>query len=167
MVKSGKKQANIARRFGISTARVRLVVLEIETETALLARRSIIREDFKRADNTDRKWNVVDILDSLDLIAVAKSSLTKHFQAKNTKLISLREFMDMAVPQPKCGSPLFEVPNIGKIAFCSVVNELTKLDMGTRCNAEWKARMKRINHYWKITGPFPYSDAWMARLRQK
>jgi len=78
--------------------------------------------------------------------------------------ISLREFMDMCVDAPVEGldfmmSPLLRVYGVGKIGFWNVVNSLTNLDMGSRCNQEWQKRLVKVKEKWGITGKTPYSSA--------
>jgi len=39
----------------------------------------------------------------------------------------------------------------------SVVNGLTGMDLGSRCNAEWQKRLVKVKQEHKVTGATPYS----------
>jgi hypothetical protein len=41
-------------------------------------------------------------------------------------------------------SPLLRVKGVGKKGFWSVVNGLTEMDLGRRCNEEWQKRLAKI-----------------------
>ncbi len=97
----------------------------------------------------DKLWPVGDLLDALGLIVVTSKRLADHFEKKRQDQISLRELMDMCLDAPVQGldfmmSPLLRVYGLGKKGFWSVVKELTDLDMGTRCNQEWQARLVKV-----------------------
>jgi len=84
-----------------------------------------------------------------------------HFVAVAKQQISLRELMDMCLDAPVEGRdwmspPLLRVCGVGKIGFWSVVNGLTRMDMGNRCNQEWQARLAKVKQEHGITGATPY-----------
>ena len=71
--------------------------------------------------------------------------------------------MDMCLDAPVEGldflmSPLLRVYGVEKIGFWNVVNSLTNLDMGSRCNQEWQKRLARVKHEHRVTGAMPYSS---------
>jgi hypothetical protein len=77
--------------------------------------------------------------------------------------IGLREFMDMCLDAPMEGlnfmtRPLLRVRGVGKIGFWSVVNGLTGMDLGGRCNEEWQKRLVEVRRQSGITGPTPLSS---------
>ena len=89
----------------------------------------------------DKVWPIEDLLDALDLIVVTKKRLMDHFVEKGQSHISLRELMDMCLDAPVEGldfmmSPLLRVYGVGKKGFWCVVNGLTGMDMGNRCNED-------------------------------
>jgi len=47
--------------------------------------------------------------------------------------------------------PLLGVCGIGKKGFWSVVNGLTSVDQGSRCNGEWRKRLVKVKRNWGIT----------------
>ena len=76
-------------------------------------------------------------------------------------MVTLREFMDMCLDAPVEGldfmmSPLLRVYGIGKKGFWSVVNGLTGMDLGRRCNQEWQWRLVKVKQKYGITGTMPY-----------
>ena len=54
-------------------------------------------------------------------------------------------------------SPLLRVYGVGKKGFWSVVNGLTGMDLGRRCNQEWQWRLVKVKQEHGITGATPYS----------
>jgi hypothetical protein len=72
--------------------------------------------------------------------------------------------MDMCLDAPVEGldfrmSPLSRVYGVGKIGFWNVVNGLTGMDLGSRCNEEWQWRLVKVKQKWGITGRTPYSSS--------
>ena len=41
-------------------------------------------------------------------------------------------------------SPLLSVRGVGKKGFWCVVNGLTDMDLGTKCNREWQERLTKV-----------------------
>ena len=72
--------------------------------------------------------------------------------------VSLRELMDMAIPQrnhPKPGyliTPLLDVRCIGAEGFWSGVSRLTESDLGNQCNEQWRKRLARLSQSSRIVG---------------
>ena len=104
-----------------------------------------------------------DLLDAVGLGVVTKKSVIYHFRAFGKQEISLRELMDMCLDAPAEGldfmmSPLYRVRGVGKKGFWSVVNGLTGMDLGSRCNEEWQKRLARVKQEHGVTGAIPYSS---------
>jgi hypothetical protein len=55
-------------------------------------------------------------------------------------------------------SPLLRVFGVGKIGFWSVVNGLTTMDLGSRCNEEWRKTLAKVKHEHRVTEATPYSS---------
>jgi hypothetical protein len=53
--------------------------------------------------------------------------------------------------------PLLRVRGVGKLGFWGVVNGLTKLDLGERCNEEWGRTLEMVKRNRRVIGPTPYS----------
>ena len=50
------------------------------------------------------------------------------------------------------------VYGVGKKGFWSVVNGLTGMDLGNRCNEEWQWRLVKVKQEHGVTGATPYSS---------
>jgi len=161
--KEGMSQTEVARRFNLSPSRIYLIEKQDAAERSLAGRRTGLREEIRAADDPDKFWPVEDLLDALGLIVVAKKRLMDHFVAAGKQQISLREFMDMCLDAPVEGldcmmSPLLRVYGVGKKGFWSVVNALTGMDLGSRCNMEWQWRLVKVKQKHRVTGATPYSS---------
>jgi hypothetical protein len=126
-------------------------------------RRAKLREDIRAADDLDKMWPVKDLLDSIGLIVVTRKRLMDHFVEKGQSQISLREFMDMCLDVPIEGRdwmspPLYRVKGVGKIGCWSVVNGLTGIGLGKRCNEEWQNTLAKADQEDQVTGATPYSS---------
>ena len=104
-----------------------------------------------------------DLLDAIGLGVVTRQRLMDHFVATGKRQSSLRELMDMCLDAPVEGldfmmSPLLRVHGVGKKGFWSVVNGLTTMDLGSRCNNEWEWRLVKVKQKYAVTGATPYSS---------
>lgn len=160
---AGVSELETAEKLGLSRGRVRLILRSSENAGTLARRTAQLLEDIRQADDLDRKWPVVDLIDALSSITVTRNALVNHFKWNQTDAISLRELMDVAI-SPEADSrpgylitPLLSVRCVGKKGFWSVVNSLTKVDLGSRCNQEWDQRLERLKRAWRIRGDTPYS----------
>jgi hypothetical protein len=69
--------------------------------------------------------------------------------ATGKRQINLRELMDMSLDAPVedldfMMSPLLRVYGVGRKGFWSVVNGLTGMDLGNRCNEECQRRLVEV-----------------------
>ena len=145
----------------MSPSRIYLIEKQNAAERALADRRTRLREEIRAADDLERMWPVEDLIDAVGLIIVTRKRLMDHFMEKGQHQISLRELMDMCLDAPVEGldfmmSPLLRVYGIGKKGFWSVVNGLTGMDLGRRCNQEWQWRLVKVKQKYGITGTMPY-----------
>jgi hypothetical protein len=46
--------------------------------------------------------------------------------------------------------PLLRVDGVGKKGFASVINGLTAIDLGSRCNEEWQIRLNQIKRKYGV-----------------
>ena len=162
MRKDGLTQLEVARRFNLSPSRIYLVEKQVAAERLLAGRRTRLREEIRAADDLERMWPVEDLVDAVGLIVVTRKRLIDHFVQTGKNQMSLRDLMDMCLDAPVEGldfmmSPLLRVYGVGKKGFWSVVNGLTAMDLGSRCNEEWRKRLVKVKQKWGITGPTPYS----------
>lgn len=148
----------------MSPSRIGLIEKQDAAERSLAERRTRLREQIRAADDPEKLWPVEDLVDALGLIVVTRKRLMDHFVATGKQPISLRELMDMCLDAPVEGldfmmSPLLRVYGVGKIGFWSVVNGLTRMDLGNRCNQEWRKKLVKVKQEHKATGATPYSTA--------
>jgi hypothetical protein len=89
---------------------------------------------------------------------VTRKRLLDHFAEVGKQQITLREFMDRCLDAPVEGldlmmSPLLRVRGVGKLGFWSVVNGLTGMDLGDRCNEEWRKILVKVKQESEIKPP--------------
>jgi len=162
MRKEGVRCVDVARRFNLSPCRIWLLEKRDAVDRLLEERRSRLREMLRLDDALEKLMPVEDLVDAIGVMVVAKKRLMTHFVAMGKKEISLRELMDMCLDVPVEGldfmmPPLMLVRGVGKIGLWLVVNGLTKLDLGERCNEEWRKRLEVAKQSWRVIGRTPYS----------
>jgi hypothetical protein len=146
----------IARLLGITPGRVAMIELRAATERAQAEQRGQLQAELRLADDLDKTWPVLNLLDALHLLAVARARLLTHLGERHKTRMSLREFMDLVVSEHGDPSevfartPLLRVRGIGRIGYYSVAAELTETDLGPRCNAEWQRRLAVLRCEWRI-----------------
>jgi hypothetical protein len=161
----GLSRTEVARKFKLSPSRIYLIEKQDEADRSMGERRTKLREEIRAADDMDGTWPVEELVDALGLIVVTRKRLMDHFVEKGQSQISLREFMDMCLDVPIEGRnwmspPLYRVKGVGKIGYWSVVNGLTSMDLGSRCNQEWQWRLVRVKQENQVTGATPFSHLY-------
>jgi len=163
----GVSQPEVARRFKLSRSRIYLIERKDCADKSMAVRRDKLREEIRAADDPGKLWPVNDLVDAIGLVGVAKKRLLGHFEGTGKAQISLLELMDMCLCSPVKGpvegsdftmAPLLRVYGIGKKGFWSVVNGLTNMDLGKRCNQEWRERLAKVKQESGISGATPYSS---------
>jgi len=159
----GRSQTEVAKTFKLSPSRIYLIEKQDAADRSMEQRRATLREEIRAADDMDRMWPVEDLIDAMGLIVVTRKRLMDHFVATGKRQISLRELMDMCLDAPVqeldfMMSPLLRVHGVGKKGFWSVVNGLTGMDLGDRCNQEWQWRLVKVKQEHMVTGATPYSS---------
>jgi len=163
MRREGFSQTEVARQFKLSPSRIHLIEKRDAADRSMGERRARLRGEIRAADDPEKLWPVNDLLDAVGLVVVTKKRLVDHFMEVRKQEIGLREFMDMCLVAPVEGlnfmmSPLLRVRGVGKIGFWSVVNGLTGMELGSRCNEEWQKRLVQVKRQWGIAGATPYSS---------
>ena len=121
-------------------------------------RTAMLAEQMRLADDLDRKWKVEDLLDALLPTQKPRNALAYCWKWDNVEAVSLRELMDLTIlpeAEPRPGylvSSLLDLRNIGVTGFWSVVDRLSALDLGERCNAEWNRRLIKLKGTWRMQG---------------
>ena len=163
----GVRRVDVARSSNLSPSRIQLIEKRDAADRLMALRRAKLRKDIRAADDLERMWPVDDLLDALGLTVVPKKRLLEHFVKTGKVQISLRELMNMCLDAPVEGldfmmSPLHRVRGVGKIGFWSVVNGFTSINLGNRCNGEWRKRLAQVKHENQVTGTTPYADGHSA-----
>jgi len=163
MLAKGISQIEVARSFELSPSRIWLIERRDRADRSMAQRRARLREEIRAADDLQKMWPVEDLVDALDLIIVTRIRLLQHFVKTGKAQISLSELMEMCLDAPVEGSdfkwpPLYRARGVGKKGFWSVVNGLTGMDLGSRCNEEWQRRLVKVKQEHGVTGATPYSS---------
>lgn len=152
----GVTRQEIARLFRTTPGRVAMIEQRAATEQAQAEQRDQLQAELRLADDLDKTWPVLNLLDALHLLPVARTRLRAHLAEQHKTRMSLREFMDVVMAEHGDPSdvfartPLLRVRGIGKIGFYSVAAELTETDLGPRCNEEWERRLAALRREWRI-----------------
>jgi hypothetical protein len=158
MRKDGVSKKEVARNFKLSPSRIYLIERRDAADRSMCERRGKSREEIRAVADLDRMWPVNDLVDAIGLIVVTRKRLLDHFAEVGKQQITLREFMDRCLDAPVEGldlmmSPLLRVRGVGKIGFWSVVNGLTGMDLGDRCNEEWRKILVKVKQESEIKPP--------------
>lgn len=160
LLDQGVSRRALARQFSLTPSRIALIQREVAGEKSLNARRARLREQIRQADDLDKTWPIIDLIDALWLIVITRVRLIAHFEELHKSQMTLRQFMDSLItesPDAASGSmavPLLQVKGIGKKGFYSVIAEMAETDLGLRCNQEWHRRMIKLQRLWNIP-PWP------------
>ncbi|MBN1857745.1 hypothetical protein JW848_00905 [Candidatus Bipolaricaulota bacterium] len=163
MSQAGETHAEIARQFKLSRSSIDIIVRRSEEERQLAERSDRILEEVHRADDLDKKWPSVDLIDALRLTATTRNALLKHLRSVGTEEISLRGLMDQVISglddkRPSyLVTPLLDLRCIGKIGFFSVVDQLSNLSLGKNCDKEWKKKILILRRCSRLVGTRPGS----------
>ena len=146
MLEHGIPHGEVARRFMVSTCRVGQIAGQAKAKQAREERRTKLREKIRGSDDPERLWPVEDLADALGLREAAKSGLLYHFAQTGKQQVSWRELTDLCSSTPLATggyrSPtLLRVRGIGRKGLWSVIRSLASLDLGRRCNEEWRTRL--------------------------
>ena len=156
MREQGVPRRAIARQFGITPARISLIEREAAAKKLETQRRARLRAEIHGADDLDKPWAVADLVDALWLLVVTRTRLLAHFEQIRKTQITLRELMDLAVSEAtnvepgEVSTPLLRIRGVGKYGYYSVIGELTEMDLGQRCNEEWRNRLAKLRRHWRI-----------------
>ncbi len=163
MQEAGASPTDIASASGISVEAVRWVFNKLKTDEKAFRRSGDLLEEFRQADDLDKKRKVTDVLDALPLMTTTRTALRWWFEWEKMDELSLRELMNLLISEKthaKPGyliTPLLDVRCVGVKGFWSTVSRLTESDLGERCNQEWRKRLARLRQASRIVGGRPLS----------
>lgn len=163
MQENGASNKEIALAVGISRKALHLVLKKFEAERVAKERSAQLLQEIRWEDDLNRKWKVEQLMDALLPPIRARTSLGYLWEWKKVTELSLREFMDLVIsdkPHPKSEfllTPLVDFRNARLKTFWATVKRLTELDLGDRCNQEWRRRLERLKQAQRIHGGQRYS----------
>lgn len=163
MHEAGASNREIVLAVGISREALRLVFNKLEAERLARKRSAQLLQEIRLVDDLDRRWKVGELMDALLLPTRARTSLGYRWEWKNVTESSLREFMELVIsdqPHPKPGfllTPLVDFRNVRLKTFWETARRLTELDLGDRCNQEWRRRLRRLRQASRLHGGERYS----------
>ena len=155
---AGTSLKEIAVACGMSVKAVQHVLRKLQADGVAVRRSKELLQEFRRADDLDRKWKVAEVLNALLLVTTTRTALKWWFEGGKTERTSLREFMDLVISQKdhaKSGyliTPLLDMRCVGVKGFWSAVRRLTESDLGERCNEEWRRRLVKLRRALRIVG---------------
>jgi hypothetical protein len=153
MRQNGITPKELARRFKLSTTSINMIERTAAIDKSMAECRAKFLEEIRTANDPEKLWPVSELADALALIVVTKKRLLDHFKQTGQSEISLEALMGMFVKVPEEQGiysfiPLLKVYGIGKKGFRSMVNGLTSMDMGPRCNEQWRKTLVEILRNW-------------------
>lgn len=163
MTITGLSRQELAREFGPTPTSISNVLRGFKNEAISLDRRLHLRELLKNADDLDRKWPVEDLIDAIGVGGVTRTGLKRHFEWAGLAETTLRHMMDLTISDkadPRPGyliTPLLGLRWLSIVSFWSMVNALTEVDMGTRCNKHWASKLALLRQSTRILADRPYS----------
>jgi hypothetical protein len=148
--KEGLPRRDVARKFRLSRGRISQIENQNAAEESLAERRAGLRRAIQNADDPEKPWPIEDLVDAIGLTGVTKKRLLDHFRrTPGAGQITLRTLMDMCVDRRVAGldfmmPSLLRIYGIGKKGFWAVVDGLTAMDLGAKCNGEWQIRLNEL-----------------------
>ncbi|MGA2662070.1 MAG: hypothetical protein ABSH34_31715 [Verrucomicrobiota bacterium] len=163
MRRAGVPRREVALRFKLSPNRISQLEQRDKADKSMAERRAKLRDAIRAADDPEKVWPVTDLADAIGLTGATKNRLLDPFLETRKREISLRELMDMCLERPVedmdfSMAPLSRICGIGKWGFWSVVNGLTDMGLGSRCNEEWQKTLAKVKQQSRITRATPYSS---------
>ncbi len=158
---NGASKKEIALAVSISNQALHLVLKKFEAERVAKERSAQLLQEIRWEDDPDRKWKVEQLTDALLLPIRARTSL--GYRWKKVTELSLRDLMELVIsdnPHPKPGfllTPLVDFRNVRLKTFWETAERLTELDLGERCNQEWRRRLERLRQASRLHGGQRYS----------
>jgi hypothetical protein len=158
MREAGDSIDEIASDLAISLENVGRIARKFETEEILSVRSSRFLGEIRKADDLDKKWKVSYLVQAVRPLVITQTAIIRHFEWGKATEISLRQLMDLAIPEqehPRPGyllTPLLRVRCVGVEGFWSLIGRLTQADLGETCNREWRKRLPRLQRSLRIAG---------------
>jgi hypothetical protein len=163
MQEDGASTKKITLAVGISLKALYQVLKKVEAEKAAKERGAQLLQEICFADDPDRKWKVTQLMDALLLPTRVRTCLGYRWERESVTELSIRELMELVIsdkPHPKPGfllTPLVDFRNVRLESFWATVKRLAELDLGDRCNQEWRRRLELLRQASRLHGGNRYS----------
>lgn len=166
MQADGQTYSQIAKHFGISSARVGQIIKRERQRLASTERAQCLCQQIRASNDLndlDKKLSLDDLFCLLELSRRAEMVLRAYFNRQGITEFSLRNMMDFLIPAiEKPGDfydimPAYKVKMLGQILYAAMIKGLSHVDCGEAFRAEWTARKRRLRDYLLNTGSsYPY-----------
>jgi hypothetical protein len=121
------------------------------------------------ADDIAKQWPKSDLLLLLGFPTLARNNICRWYWGKQDT-VSLDEVFDLVISSDKDPRPgyliskMLDIRCVGKKAFLNVVNTMSLLDFGEKCNLVWKSKYTQFLTAHRVKGSrdlswsFPITD---------
>jgi hypothetical protein len=148
----GATYQEIADLFGLSRERVRQIIVRSELEKEQRLQSEKILAIIKITDDINKKWPTNFLIDGLKLPKKTAWALNKYFERHSIIQLSLLDLMNFLIPENDLNDtdflmnvPAFKEKWVGGKTYASLVEYLSKYDLGHNFNTEWEKRIKKLN----------------------
>lgn len=157
LINTGSSYQEIASQFGLTKDRISQIHIRFQREEKKKEQATKIVNEFKVANDIDKKYPTVTIINGLLFSKRATRCLQKYFDNSSISEISLRDLMDFLIkdydhlpPNIWDVSSAYGQKHLGLKTFGSLVNHLAEHDLGASFNAEWIGRLKKLMWFYHI-----------------
>jgi len=138
--------------FGLYRERVRQIITRSELEEEQRLQSEKILAIIKTTDDIKKKWPTNFLIDGFQFPKKTTWALNKYFERHNIIQFSLSDFMNLLVAENELHEtdlwmnvPAFKEKWVGGKTYASLVEYLSKYDLGHNFNTEWEKRIKKLN----------------------
>ena len=150
----GATYQEIADLFGLSRERVRQIIVRSELEKKQKLQSEKILAIIKTTDDINKKWPTNFLIDGFQFPKKTAWALNKYFERHNTIQLSLLDLMNLLIAEKELHEtdlwmnvPAFKEKWVGGKTYASLVEYLSKYDLGHNFNTEWEKRIKKLMQY--------------------
>jgi hypothetical protein len=150
----GATYQEIADLFGLSRERARQIIVRSELEKKQRLQSEKILAIIKITDDIKKKWPTNFLIDGFQFPKKTTWALNKYFERHNIIQLSLLDLMNFLIAEKELHEtdlwmnvPALKEKWVGRKTYASLVEYLSKYDLGHNFNTEWEKRIKRLKRY--------------------
>ena len=150
----GATYQEIADLFGLSRERVRQIITRSELEEEQRPQSEKFLAIIKITDDIKKKWPTNFLIDGFQFPKKTAWALNKYFDRHNTIQFSLLDLMNFLIPENDLDDTDFwmnvsalKEKWVGRKTYASLVEHLSKHDLGSTFNSKWAKRVKQLIQY--------------------